>query len=76
MAYLLKYLFLYTVLFKIFSVLQVKFYCFPMNLSSGNWKTDRSIFAENQHDKGRKPGQTVTVCGIMAVALEAFCLMT
>ena len=51
-------------------------HCLLMNLSSGNWKTDRSIFAENQPDKDRNPGQTVTVCGIMAVALEAFCLMT
>lgn len=39
-------------------------------------RPDRSIFAENQHDKIRNPGQAVTVCGIMAVALEAFCLMT
>ncbi len=39
-------------------------------------RPDRSIFAKNQHDKSRNPGQAVTVCGIMAVALEAFCLMT
>ncbi|CAI3051943.1 hypothetical protein A676_03994 [Salmonella enterica subsp. enterica serovar Enteritidis str. 2010K-0262] len=37
MAYLLKYLFLYTALFKIFSVLQVKFYCFPSDNCSA-WK--------------------------------------
>ncbi len=51
-------------------------HCLLMNLSSGNWKPDRSIFAVNQPDKGWNPGQTVTVCGIIAVALEAFCLMT
>ncbi|EBJ0941992.1 hypothetical protein BW081_19145 [Salmonella enterica] len=37
MAYLFKYLFLYTVLFKIFSVLQVKFCCFPSGNCSA-WK--------------------------------------
>ncbi|EAR0283740.1 hypothetical protein DQ783_16330 [Salmonella enterica subsp. enterica serovar Newport] len=47
-----------------------------MSSLSGNWKPDRSIFAENQCDKGLISGQTVSVYGIMAVALEAFCLMT
>lgn len=39
-------------------------------------ETRPEYFRGKSADKGRDPGQTVTVCGIMAVALEAFCLMT
>nr|AFK90091.1 hypothetical protein [Salmonella sp. 14] len=46
MAYLLKYLFLYTVLFKMFPVLQVKFCCFPSGNCSA-WKNRCQVIHRN-----------------------------